>query len=392
MTAKARVEEIDIIKALGILLMVLGHAGTPGTNWIYLFHMAVFVIASGYCFRPKHSETLLKGVLPFIGKRIWQLWVPYAIWQSVFVLLNNWLLKINVYTSNPLLFEYVNGSTLNISVLMPPLTQKQTLNAVKNCLLFSNLTPLGGALWFLQLIFFVSVSYCVVDYLVRKIVPRYSMLVQAALSVGLLIVGSRCKGNEWMLSLGRAASCYFMFFLGCFLRQHAGVVERMNWKVFLPCGIVSLAVLLYCNTLHQSSFVSVYLITNRYPNPLFLAVCSVAGWILLYSAAFFIRKVPGKRFIMWIGKRTRAVMIFHFAAFKLVAARIVSVYHLPAFCMAAHTHLYGDRGSWWMAYTLVGLAVPLLLSFCFSLLLYYPRSAIRQKLSARFRKASAPAP
>ena len=135
MTARARVEEIDIIKALGILLMVLGHAGTPGTNWIYLFHMAVFVIASGYCFRPKHSETLLKGVLPFIVKRIWQLRVPYAIWQSVFVLLNNWLLKINVYTSNPLLFEYVNGSTLNISVLMPPLTQKQTLNAVKNCLL-----------------------------------------------------------------------------------------------------------------------------------------------------------------------------------------------------------------------------------------------------------------
>ena len=167
------------------------------------------------------------------------------------------------------------------------------------------------------------------------------MLVQAALSVGLLIVGSRCKGNEWMLSLGRAASCYFMFFLGCFLRQHAGVVERMNWKVFLPCGIVSLAVLLYCNTLHQSSFVSVYLITNRYPNPLFLAVCSVAGWILLYSAAYFIRKVPGKRFIMWIGKRTRAVMIFHFAAFKLVAARIVSVYHLPAFCMAAHRAAFG---------------------------------------------------
>ena len=120
MTARARVEEIDIIKALGILLMVLGHAGTPGTNWIYLFHMAVFVIASGYCFRPKHSETLLKGVLPFIGKRIWQLWVPYAIWQSVFVLLNNWLLKINVYTSNPLLFEYVNGSTLNNSTKANP--------------------------------------------------------------------------------------------------------------------------------------------------------------------------------------------------------------------------------------------------------------------------------
>lgn len=43
-----RYKVIDVIKGYGICLMVCGHSGAPFTNWIYLFHMALFFIASGY--------------------------------------------------------------------------------------------------------------------------------------------------------------------------------------------------------------------------------------------------------------------------------------------------------------------------------------------------------
>lgn len=33
---------IDILKGLGIILMVAGHSGFPFTRFIYLFHMAIF--------------------------------------------------------------------------------------------------------------------------------------------------------------------------------------------------------------------------------------------------------------------------------------------------------------------------------------------------------------
>ena len=52
MTKKSRIEEIDIVKAIGIICMVLGHADFPGTRFVYLFHMAVFFIASVYLFIP----------------------------------------------------------------------------------------------------------------------------------------------------------------------------------------------------------------------------------------------------------------------------------------------------------------------------------------------------
>ena len=46
---KERNVHIDIIKGIGIILMVYGHAAAPFKHFIYLFHMAIFFMASGYC-------------------------------------------------------------------------------------------------------------------------------------------------------------------------------------------------------------------------------------------------------------------------------------------------------------------------------------------------------
>ena len=64
-----RSPEIDIAKGIGILLVVLGHAVPDANtgiqnmlwaavfNWIYSFHMALFMAMSGVlCFRKARSE------------------------------------------------------------------------------------------------------------------------------------------------------------------------------------------------------------------------------------------------------------------------------------------------------------------------------------------------
>ena len=40
---KVRDATIDILKGIGIILMVAGHCGAPFTSYIYLFHMAIFL-------------------------------------------------------------------------------------------------------------------------------------------------------------------------------------------------------------------------------------------------------------------------------------------------------------------------------------------------------------
>ena len=85
---KERNISIDIIKGIGIILMVGGHCGMPFTHFIYLFHMAIFFMASGYCFNASNSENM-QDVLSFVKRKFKGLWFPYVLWTAVFSLLHN---------------------------------------------------------------------------------------------------------------------------------------------------------------------------------------------------------------------------------------------------------------------------------------------------------------
>lgn len=47
---------VSIAKAIGIFLMVLGHAGLwdSALNYIAMFHMPLFFFMSGFCFKEKY--------------------------------------------------------------------------------------------------------------------------------------------------------------------------------------------------------------------------------------------------------------------------------------------------------------------------------------------------
>jgi fucose 4-O-acetylase-like acetyltransferase len=53
---KQRETWADIAKAIGILGVVLGHAGVPSiAKYMYWFHMPFFFLISGYFFKPLSS-------------------------------------------------------------------------------------------------------------------------------------------------------------------------------------------------------------------------------------------------------------------------------------------------------------------------------------------------
>lgn len=108
---------IDIIKGLGIIMMVAGHSGFPFTNFIYLFHMAIFFIASGFCFKSDSSNNF-RNVLIFLKRRFLSLWLPYIIWTSIFSLLHNVFISLNLYTNNPSILNYttVGGAYSNLDL------------------------------------------------------------------------------------------------------------------------------------------------------------------------------------------------------------------------------------------------------------------------------------
>ena len=107
--SKQRDLSVDIVKGLAIICMVGGHCAWPFTKFIYLFHMAVFLIASGYCYKESYSCEYM-GIVRFAKRKISTLWFPYVLWMVIFSVLHNFFIRINVYTDNPLIFQYVCGS------------------------------------------------------------------------------------------------------------------------------------------------------------------------------------------------------------------------------------------------------------------------------------------
>lgn len=49
---KKRNDTLSIVKAIGIILMVIGHSGCPKylNDYLYMFHMPLFFFCSGYFF------------------------------------------------------------------------------------------------------------------------------------------------------------------------------------------------------------------------------------------------------------------------------------------------------------------------------------------------------
>lgn len=114
--------------------------------------MAIFFIASGFFFKDKDSENI-SSVVKAVTSKFKQPWLPFFISNAIYVLLHNFFIKINVYTSNPSIFDYVSGK--HVSIINP----YTLLDIIKNIirgfflvLLSQCLGPVGFLkcyLWFL---------------------------------------------------------------------------------------------------------------------------------------------------------------------------------------------------------------------------------------------------
>ena len=106
-------------------------------------------------------------------------------------------------------------------------------------------------------------------------------------------------------------------------------------------------------------FGSVGLAGNGYPGPIFLLAASLAGWVLVRQAACLAAVWPKFSAVLaYLGRATMPIVILHFLSFKLVTwLGLLATGGEPYLLAAFPTYFTG--GLWWLAYTVVGLALPL---------------------------------
>ena len=196
--AKRRDPVIDSMRGIGIVLMVLGHSGYPGTDFIYLFHMALFFMLSGWLFSLRGGPVL-----------------PFVLANTAFTVLNNLFLKLNILTSDERILQ-VPGNAVTT-----PVTVKDVIGRTVHWCVFDGGTQLGGAMWFIQALFQVSILYALVEFILQRLLHGADTLLPQGLFSGVLLwLGWRCGLAGWNVwGLGIAASCYCLFYLGTVLRR-----------------------------------------------------------------------------------------------------------------------------------------------------------------------------
>lgn len=155
---------IDLMKGIGIILVVAGHAASPFSDWIYSFHMGLFFWISGYTLAIKE----LPGFPDFLKKKIKTILVPYVGYGLVAIL-----------------FQMRERAHYNTSIQLP----EYLLGLAKGG---SGLDTVGNIpLWFLQLLFIAIIFF----YAEVRFFPTYCIAI-----VGLLISLGTLRYQEIFIS------------------------------------------------------------------------------------------------------------------------------------------------------------------------------------------------
>lgn len=324
---------IDGIKALGLIFMVLGHCGFPGTHFIYLFHMPIFFIASGYLFSENRVSTI-KGMASYLKRKITSLWLPYVKWNVLFIVLNNVFVETHLYLNDCL--------TINEIVI-----------GILKIICFKGGSLFASAFWFVRTLFFVEVLFAVFLFVCFQVSKLKNNQIIASITLAIVSLTIAYVLSIKEINLFDLAPV----FIGIFLFILGYLIKKLNLIVF-SCGkvcIVSFLVLLILSPKGR-----VLLNENQFTNPIYIFLTAISGWYLLHGICnVLINKKTIRLIFQTITKNSLAIMALHFLFFKMVILYQIKLWELPIEKLSVFPVLDGSNG-WWIVYTFWGICGPLL--------------------------------
>lgn len=367
---KKRFIEIDICKAICIILVVIGHSGCPPFihHFLNLFHMAVFFSASGFCYSKKHDYEPFKYLL----RKIKSIYIPFLIFGLILSISHNFLLKINIYTVNPDFLKLPYGNSAGI---IYPYNLNDLLSRFVRIMSFVNTEQLAGATWFLRILFLVSIFHCFSRYLFIKItkseknIDIYSIL----LGIICLFIGSYFneKSIHFLFDTQVFFVSYFAFIIGIIFKKIINSLKTdTKISTYFIIVIFSLIILLtYGNkgTLGVGS--------NSIINPLFFATMSITGFLFIYSISkilvklFYLKYEKFFNLFIFIGRNTLIILFLHFLAFKVVTLFQILLTNKPFIYLSCFPVADPTHGQWIM-YVLAGLTLPLIYQLIYEKIAY----------------------
>lgn len=297
-----RIEWLDAFKGILITLMVAAHAGCPFTIYIYLFHMPAFFFASGFTYqRDKYS---LKN---YIKKKLKRNLLPAFAVNIVYIIFYYIADKVGLYG----LLQEGNAVCLK--------------DNLKGLVIMLSTPDLGGATWFLFVLFETEVITCFLDKLIIKngISPNFLYVILFLLGCLGMYLGRHGHYLVWNLDLAFSACLYYA--AGIFSANCIRWNEIEHRLMFPFCISISG----FLGTFYFAGKLPMNWPTRNFPG-LFIQFLGV--FTNIYLVVFMAKKLCtlcAFKFIKYLGSHTYCILILHFLTFKAITALRCAAGNLP---------------------------------------------------------------
>lgn len=343
---------ISVAKAIGIILMVIGHSGCPKLlrDFIYTFHMPLFFLCSGYFFKEIVSLYKLKG---FFLKKLRGLYLPYLKWSVFFILLHNVFFRCNIYNS------YSHSTLYSIQDFAIQLIKAGAMTDFELVI---------KPFWFIKALLYASLSIAILSYIKVRLFCRikcsHILLLFFFLSFILKIYTVKLPllGD---ISIIAMSICYFSS--GIVYRQYE---NKLSYSI--PFLLVTfLLVFVGCAFFAFNDMKSV-----PYQDFFPYYFLSMSGIYMTFSLSKKIEETRMCRYFYYVGRNTMPIFALHLLVFKLGNAIKIWYFDLPPYLLSSHTAIYDHNGYFWLVYSFLGISFPLILRelYIFTLRLLHPNS------------------
>lgn len=350
-------QEVTYAKAVGIVLMVMCHAGF--SVWgldraVYMFHMPLFFFMAGFCMKTEYLEQPAR----FLRRRLKGIYWPYLKWSIAFLLLHNAFLGCH------LLGEL---SAPGEAYVQPYGWLDLMKRACVIIFAMKGQDLLLGGYWFLRTLLTGSLIAFVVIWLLTRRWRKAGSLnygLKVLIGGGILLTLA-CLFNAKPIELTFQNSVFFsardLLAAVFFLIGHAFRVFRVGklpwWGILLAAGAVAVGACYW----HMGTDAFTY--ENRRMLP--YVITAVLGTWAVYSLPW--QRLHGRvaRGLQFVGNNTLTVLTWHFLAFKVVTLLLILCYHLPTEMLEATPVLkdYAPQG-WWAVYLLVAMLQTCAIAYC----------------------------
>ena len=292
MEKSSRIKWIDIYKGILIILMVLAH--TPGfyVKYIYAFHMAAFFFISGYTQNFDKSN-----FIEFVKKKFKKLIIPFFVVNIIFYL---FIISMKCFGIYNIYYNY-----------------DIDYNSVINLFRFLYTSDIGGATWFLVVLFLSLISAKLLHELTNgKKYQNEKNLFYSTLLIIIVYYLYYQTGNTLPFYLD-------LIPMGLFFVEIGSFSKNCNYKINKTFKIiVSIFLLIFYVWFTKYNYTQIEWTTRIFPNIFIMFLSSMSGIMIVYFISKFLLILEEKikiefNLLEYIGKNTLPILLYHFLGFRI---------------------------------------------------------------------------